>query len=141
MSNAEPNYFKDNRNGTITHTRNNLIWQQKPGTQKMNWSKAMEYVKNLRLAGYTNWRLPTRSDFTVLLTGHFHGMDISNGALPPYKWLKSNGFLDIQLDYYWTSEIYSTDRNYAGIVCLLSAYTGYFHKSYEYYVIAVRDGQ
>jgi hypothetical protein len=36
-----------------------LMWTKKDNGGDVNWQKARSYCRNLRLAGYSNWRLPT----------------------------------------------------------------------------------
>jgi len=44
---------------------NGLMWEKE--TRKMNWHKAMEYAKNLRLGGHNDWRLPTIEELKQVL--------------------------------------------------------------------------
>ncbi|CAN2040079.1 hypothetical protein GMMP15_1530042 [Candidatus Magnetomoraceae bacterium gMMP-15] len=58
-------YLIDNRDGTVTDTENNLMWQQK-NAGKMRWKQAINYCENLSFAGYDDWRLPTREELVTL---------------------------------------------------------------------------
>jgi len=51
--------YTDNGDGTVTDNNTGLMWQQTPETNKMTYIEAVEYVENLELGGYTDWRLPT----------------------------------------------------------------------------------
>ncbi len=50
--------FIDNKNGSVSDTTTELMWQQGSSPQMMNWQQALAYCENLELAGYTDWRLP-----------------------------------------------------------------------------------
>ena len=52
------NQFVANDNATVTDKATGLIWQQNDSRVGMDWPTALEYCKNLELAGSTNWRLP-----------------------------------------------------------------------------------
>tara|TARA_B100000586_G_C20060111_1_gene405903 strand:- start:373 stop:801 length:429 start_codon:yes stop_codon:yes gene_type:complete len=58
--------FKDNGDGTITDTANDLTWTREDSWQKeakwFTWDEASDYAKDLagiRFAGHYEWRLPT----------------------------------------------------------------------------------
>jgi hypothetical protein len=41
-----------------------LMWTKKDNGSDVNWQKAGSYCRNLRLAGYSDWRLPSIDDLT-----------------------------------------------------------------------------
>ncbi len=58
--------FVDNGNGTVTDNETQLMWNQTDSFQDtskwLNWYEALDYLKELnlkKLAGFTNWRMPT----------------------------------------------------------------------------------
>ena len=53
------NRFVDNGDGTISDTKTGLMWVSKDNGVPINWPDAVEYCKNLRVGGYTDWRMPT----------------------------------------------------------------------------------
>ena len=46
-----------------------LTWQKGRSDDGMNNNAAKPYCEALRLGGFTNWRVPTRAEYTELLTG------------------------------------------------------------------------
>jgi len=46
-------------NEIITDTKTGLMWQKETAPRTYTWQEAVEYCKNLTLAGYDDWRLPT----------------------------------------------------------------------------------
>jgi len=95
--------FEDNGNGTITDNYPGnyirLMWQKNiTSNTYMTFDSAINYASNLRLGGYTNWRLPNKFEFEELLKGG----GVSIGSEAPFKWLNSNGFIGIKPDTYWT---------------------------------------
>jgi hypothetical protein len=51
--------FVDNSDGTVTDNKTGLMWVAKDNGVPINWHGATEYCKNLRVGGYTDWRMPT----------------------------------------------------------------------------------
>ncbi len=51
--------YKDNGDGTITDLNTGLIWQKTPDFVKRTFEDSKSYARNLKLAGYSDWRLPT----------------------------------------------------------------------------------
>lgn len=69
---AFPNDFIDNRDGTVTDTRTELMWQKSGSEPTLSWIQAKQYVQQLNekgFAGYYNWRIPTVEELASLLEG------------------------------------------------------------------------
>jgi hypothetical protein len=79
----QPSYT-DNGDGTVTDDNTGLMWQQVPHDGKLSYKAAVEYVENLELGGYTDWRLPTMKESFSLayLDGHLEALDMENSV--PY---------------------------------------------------------
>lgn len=74
-----PGYI-DNGDSTVTDIVTGLTWQQDPGA-KISWSQAAQKVVQanaVKLAGYTDWRLPTIKELYSLID--FSGLDVSPEA-------------------------------------------------------------
>ncbi|WP_375748567.1 DUF1566 domain-containing protein [Vibrio sp. HN007] len=79
----QPDYA-DNNNGTVTDNVTRLMWAQTvdldgdgkiSAADKLSYSEALTYAKNLDLAGYSDWRLPTIKELYSLMM--FDGEDPS----------------------------------------------------------------
>ena len=86
--------YTDNGNGTITDNVTGLMWQQSPDLNgdgridekdKLTYSEALNGASDFRLAGYTDWRLPTIKEIYSLI--QFSGEDISG-----YNGTSTSGF-------------------------------------------------
>jgi len=58
--------FIDNRNGTITDTKTDLMWAAKDNGRDINWADAKSYCHNYRGGGYSDWRMPTQDELAGL---------------------------------------------------------------------------
>ena len=68
-------HYQDNGNGTVTDLVTGLVWQQDPGA-KMTFAQAVAGASTFKLAGYTDWRLPTIKELYSLIL--FDGTDSSS---------------------------------------------------------------
>lgn len=46
-----------------------LMWAGKDSGKDVNWGKAMKYCRSLRLAGYSDWRLPAINELRDIYDG------------------------------------------------------------------------
>lgn len=67
--------FVDNKDQTVTDTRTGLIWTKSAdplaGLGKLDWQEAMFQAKAFNLAGHTNWRVPTKEEFSAFVPSFF----------------------------------------------------------------------
>jgi hypothetical protein len=86
--------FISSKDGVIIDNKTGLQWAPDPG-QSMTWDQAMQYAQNLRLGGFSDWRLPTRVELRELGKG---------GKDPAFK---LNG------DWGWSSELRASSSAWA----------------------------
>ncbi len=55
---ATPSY-RVNGDGTVTDNVTGLMWQQGHNAQRLGWYQAREACSDMRLGGYSDWRLPS----------------------------------------------------------------------------------
>ncbi len=55
---AQPSYT-DNGDKTITDNTTGMVWQKTPDFRQYSFDDAVLYCEDLRIANYTDWRLPT----------------------------------------------------------------------------------
>lgn len=138
---APENRFKNNGNGTITDTQTGLIWQQDGSLSgKINWKDARLFSSSLRLAGFSDWRLPTIEEMKTLISGHLYN-DITRGAERPYAMLNRVGFKNVQDDWYWSASNFDINDGNSWLMHLYFGYLYVFNKIYTYhcYVLSVRS--
>lgn len=59
--------FVDNGNGTVTDLTTGLMWMQDLPDEKYNYEECADYAENCKLAGFTDWRLPTIKELYSLI--------------------------------------------------------------------------
>lgn len=91
--------------GYWTDPSTGLTWAAKDNGKRVSWHKATKYCRNLRLAGHSDWRLPSIDELHGLVnlgayaTEHVGSRDI-------FHWngnLKVNGGLLLSDDRQWSN--------------------------------------
>jgi hypothetical protein len=122
--------FTDNGDGTVTDNLTGLMWI-KDETKTMSWQEALNYAKTLSTGGYTDWRLPNVNELESLL---------NDGEPNNAAWLNSQGFANVQPDFYWSSTTLGETANAWG-VNFDSGSVSHSVKASKNYVHALRAGQ
>lgn len=61
------NIFVDNGDGTISDLATGLMWQAKDDGKTRDWKEALSYAEDLKLAGYSDWRLPNAKELQSIV--------------------------------------------------------------------------
>ncbi|MFZ5766255.1 MAG: DUF1566 domain-containing protein [Thermodesulfobacteriota bacterium] len=138
-----PPAYTDHGNGTVTDNVTGLMWQQ-GDYGSTNWYKASGTVNSsynptgvdvcgdLTLAGYTDWRLPTKKELVGLV-------DYSRPY--PGPTINTTYFPNTKQSTYWSSSTHASYPDYAWYVHFSNGYVGNGNKYLNNYVRCVRDGQ
>ncbi len=141
---VNPMSYTDNGNGTVTDNVTGLMWQMQDDSNTYNWYQASgtyDATNNptsqnvcgmLRLAGYSDWRLPAVMELA----------SIADYGIPyPEPTINTTYFPNTRLADYWSSATWAEDAVFAWYVCYLFGDIGISDKSYGDYVRCVRGGQ
>ncbi len=133
--------FTDNGNGTLTDNLTGFMWL-KDGRciKKKKWKDSLNAVADFNsnpanyncleyTANYSDWRLPNVNELESLT--HY-------GASDSAAWLNSEGFIDVNASYYWSSTIYQVNPSYSWSVKMISGKKQPEQKSHKYRVLPVR---
>jgi photosystem II stability/assembly factor-like uncharacterized protein len=123
--------FTDNGDGTITDNLTGLMWDKNANRYgARTWTEALSDANDLVIESYDDWRLPNVVELRSL---------INAGQSEPYTWLNSEGFSDVQANYYWLSTSSGTDA--AMIVNMIDGTMHSRFKTETWFLCAVRDYQ
>jgi hypothetical protein len=62
-----PASYTDNGDGTVTDNVTGLMWQRAVPADTYSWEQAKAYCPTLKLAGHSDWRLPTRIELVSIV--------------------------------------------------------------------------
>ena len=109
-----------------------LMWQDDKAVinNKMTWQQARKYCKNLNLAGFSDWRLPTIQELNTIIDSDRYNPAIAK----EFKNVRSKWY-----EWYWTNT-FCADNSYRA--WKLNFYDGYdfnlYNKNKNGYVRCVR---
>ncbi len=114
---------------TFTDSETGLMWQDniEARTVTKDWQGAIDYCKNLKLAGYDDWRLPAIDELLSITD--------DKKSKPAIK----NGFKNIVSGDYWSSSSDVSVSSNAWVVGFYAGGDGWGSKSYSYLIRCVRD--
>lgn len=83
--------------------RSGLMWARNANIANLDWNKASEWIQDLNIGGFSDWRLPTKEEFKTFA---------ERGGNSPLEWFTANGFYGVQDDGYWTGSTYGKDDSH-----------------------------
>jgi len=141
--------FTDNGDQTVTDNLTGLIWAKDANLMttrdvgfdadniaddgKVIWLHALDYVAKLNsenYLGHNDWRLPNVNELSSLVNVDEAGVS---------TWLNTQGFSNVQADYYWSSSMYSGDTYSGWGVAMDYGQVKYRGKAFTYNVWPVRS--
>jgi hypothetical protein len=63
---GEEGKFNSMDDGTVVDTKTNLMWMGRDNGAALSWPDAKKFVADYRVAGYSDWRLPTLAELSTL---------------------------------------------------------------------------
>jgi hypothetical protein len=94
--------------GFWTDPSTGLMWAAKDNGKDVTWNKAMKYCRELRLAGYSDWRLANMAELQGIYDRTANAPGLGVHEIEPTTWhVKGNLFLTA---YQWSSNDILDDR-------------------------------
>ncbi len=138
-----PPSYSDNGNGTVTDNVTGLMWQKEDDNQTYNWYEASgtynatynpgstDVCGSLSLAGYSDWRLPSKKELITI---------VNYGTYDPA--IDNTYFLNINASLHWSSTTYdATNPSGAWNVNFNDGSVYNYDQPLNLYVLCVRGGQ
>ena len=140
--------FADNKDGTVTDTRNGLLWKRcaegfdfsngvctGEGTEA-NWESATSMAQQSRFLDQSDWRLPTKEEFEAVL-GTFD--ECNNNQAGEYA--ASKAIAHEEASKFWSASPIGGNSGGAWGVDFGNGFVGGYDRTNPYYVRLVRAGQ
>lgn len=133
--------FTDNGDGTITDNLTGLMWLKDGGCfKKRKWTNSLNAIAYFNnnpgyyncmeyTANYSDWRLPDVRELESLIN-----YGVPNSA----DWLNSQGFVNLNRFYYWSSTTHQANHQYAWVVQMSNGRRERDFKFNRYYILPVR---
>jgi len=106
--------FIDNKDGTVTDTKTNLMWAQDDNQGDITWRDAKAYCENIILSKYEDWRMPTIDELATLYHKSEKGYETDCG-----NWVKLNPAIHLSCGWVWamdnraiTAHVFNFKRGY-----------------------------
>jgi hypothetical protein len=129
--NALTDVITDNLTGLMWARNGNLT-----GKDYNPWEKALDDIASSNrgngLCGYTDWRLPNVNELESLINAQE-----PNTA----QWLNSQGFVNVQPDFYWSSTVHAQYGVPAWVVSMVDGTVSNGHNTNYRFAWQVRAGQ
>ena len=122
-----PPSYTDNGDGTITDNVTGLMWQKEDDDITRTWDNANSYCNDITIAGYSNWRLPSKKELISVL---------DCGTYSPS--IDTTYFTGTNASNYWSFTTGANSSSLAWLVDFNSGLVDGRNKSNSYYVQCVR---
>ena len=119
--------YTDNGNGTVTDNLTELVWQQTPNPDAINWEDALVYAENLSLGGKDDWRMPNIKEIQSINDESLINPSVDQKFFP-----------EIGIKKYWSSTSLPNQTTKAWYLYTQFGITTYDTKTLENYLICVR---
>lgn len=127
------NRFINNGDGTITDNATGLIWVANPASAGVGgtytWDNAIAACKNLKFAGYSNWRLPNIKELVSIVDYGAHNPTINTAYFTSQSLL------------FWSSTTSACYTSGAWLIDFSCGLMVNLDKTVPFSIRPVRDGQ
>ncbi len=108
--------FIDNKDGTVTDVKTNLMWAKYDNQGDITWHEAKKYCEHIILSKYEDWRMPTIKELETLYDPSERGYKTICG-----NWVKVNPAIQLSCGWVWARDALT-----------ITAYAYNFTRGYRY---------
>ncbi len=108
--------FIDNKDGTVTDTKTNLMWAKYDNQGDIDWHDAKAYCEHIILSKYEDWRMPTIRELETLYDPSAKGYKTVCG-----NWVKVDPAIQLSCGWVWARDAMA-----------ITAYAYNFSRGYRY---------
>ena len=108
--------FIDNKDGTVTDTKTNLMWAKYDNQGDITWHDAKKYCEHIILSKYEDWRMPTIKELETLYDPTVKGYKTVCG-----NWVKVDPAIQLSCGWVWAKDALT-----------ITAYAYNFTRGYRY---------
>ncbi len=108
--------FVDNKDGTVTDTKTNLMWAKHDNQGDITWHDAKKYCEHIILSRYEDWRMPTIKELETLYDPSKKGYETTCGNL-----VRLNPLIRLSCGWVWARDALT-----------ITAYAYNFTRGYRY---------
>jgi len=108
--------FIDNKDGTVTDTKTNLMWAKHDNQGDITWHDAKKYCEHVILSKYEDWRMPTIKELESLYDPSEKGYKTTCG-----NWVKLDPAIQLSCGWVWARDALT-----------ITAYAYNFTRGYRY---------
>lgn len=136
LLNAEalsPTCYRDNDKNVVVCSEKKLgrlMWQDEAQNFQGTWEQAQEYCKLVNLAGYKDWRLPTRVELLSIADKRRHNPAVNTA----FKYIIESNY-----PWYWSQTKSAGDSSSAWMVNFRYGVVGWHNVSSRHFVRCVRQ--
>ncbi len=107
------NNFIDNNDGTISDLATGLMWQKEDSKKGLDWKDALAFAESLKLANYTDWRLPNAKELQSIVDYERSLQRTNSPAIDPLFFVSEikDTNDNKQYPYYWTATSHLDGNN------------------------------
>jgi hypothetical protein len=98
--------------------KTNLMWEKNGDGKEYTWDEAKSYCENLRLLGFSNWRLPTDNEANSITGKDYKQIYQKKNTVAIWTSIKHDKESSLVVNFEYDWNIYIDDINSLSVICI-----------------------